>query len=670
MKVTYDWLKMYVDIPVDYKKLSDDMLEKGIPVESVEKIDDDYVYEIEVPPNRPDLLSVIGIAREVAAIYGLTVKIPTAKDIRGEKTNLKIDIKTEDCSFYSGRIIRNIEIKDSPTWMKNFLERCGIRSINNVVDITNFVMMETGNPLHAFDLRYVKGETIIVDSSKEGETFDALDEKTYKLPEGTVLIKDTERVLAMGGIIGGKESEIKDDTKDILIEAAFFNPIRIRKTCRNIGISTDSSYRFERTVDITTVRYASHRCLSLLLEDNPSAIIEEMIVSGKDEKEPVIIDMNYEKVRGRLGLDISDNDINDILKKLGFTIENGRIFVPDYRRDIFIIEDISEEIARYYGYSNIPSNYYQTVSIGKIEDRFRFVGNIKRELSSMGLNEIIVPTFASYREYEKFGYEMANVFKLMNPLSSEMDILRPEVGVSLLHVCDINRRRYNESVAIFEVNSVFTKEKEDAIQVGILFNGRTHNYDLWNYKREKYTFYHIKGVLENLFDYLRANFTLTNAKYFLFEDGWSFGIYSGDVLLGYTGMVSKRVKKNFEIKGDVFIALMDIDTLMSVATLKNEYEKIPHYPHLKRDIAFIVKDTVPAGDMEKKLKEIGGDILYNIYVFDVYKGKPLKDDEKNVAFHLDFNGIEKTLSDDEINDIIRKMINVIESEFDAKLRDE
>ncbi len=668
MKVTYNWLKLYVDIDIDPRKLGNDMLDRGIPVEIMTESDDDFIYEIEIPANRSDWLGVIGIAREVAAIYSLELKIPTVKEIIGKSTDLRIELKTSKCPFYTGRVIRNIEIKESPEWMRKLLENVGIRSINNIVDITNFVMMETGNPLHAFDLAEVSDNTIIVKESKKGEEFAALDEKTYKLPEGTILIADTKRNLAMGGIIGGKESEIKNETKDILLESAYFDPITIRKTGRTIGLSTDSSYRFERDVDITSVEYASLRATNFILE-YAGGECEEIVKEGSNEYRYRTISLDYDKIKKRLGLDIDNKDIDEILTGLQFEIKNNEIMIPSFRKDISIIEDISEEVARFYGYANIPNNFYQTVSYVKKNELFHFITILKKRLTMYGLHEIIVPTFAHSKYYEKYGYNMSNVFSLMNPITSDNDILRPEAGMSLLKVADLNYRKNNESIALFEVNAVFRKDDEDAYQAAILLWGKTYPYKLWNYTPNKYDFYHLKGILEDIMKYLKIEkYNIEPAEYFLFDKNDSFAVKVNDKIIGYLGKTSKKILKDYDIKGNVWILLLEVKDLLEYSNRINIYEKIPAYPHLKRDLAFVVEETVSAGALIDKIKNISGKLLYNIYIFDVYKGEPLPKGKKNIAFHLDFNGIDKTLSDEEINDIIKEIVQVVEREFGALLR--
>ena len=629
---------------------------------------DDEVIDFELTSNRRDLLSILGMAYELGAIYKKDVKDIDLKynsnneDIKDE---FNIDIKTPDCTLFLAKKVKNVVIKESPDFIKKRLIASGIRPINNVVDISNYVMLETGQPLHFYDADKL-GNNLIVRNAIKDEKLVTLDNIERTLNENDIVIANSKESVGLAGVMGGLSTEVTLDTKNIIIEAAIFNSTKVRLTSKKI-LRSEASNRFEKGLDPKRTYMAIERSCHLLQKYASATILSGMLTFDNENKDDKIIDVRFEKINKVLGIEISKEEVISIFKSLKFEVEEEndklKVTVPTRRLDIKIEEDLIEEVGRIYGMDNIPSKLpVLPLQMGKFDSTKRA---IKNKLVDLGLNETLTYSLIPKEEVHKFTNDKFESVLIDSPMSEDRNTLRYSLLYSLKEVYNYNVARNNQDISIFEIGKTFYKENDEykeKLKLAILLSG---NYYL-DIKKTKVDFYILKGIVEELLDYLgfngRYSFNLGNVPAEL-HPGVSAVINIQGNNLGIIGKLHPNV-----VKKDVYVCEIDLENLLKLHPSKMSYKDIPKYPSIVKDMAFIVNKNMDSIEVEKVIKKTGGRLLNNIEVFDLYVGENVGTNEKSIAYKLTFQDLDKTLTDEEIMPLFNKIIEEVELKCNAKLR--
>lgn len=631
---------------------------------------DDEVIDFELTANRGDLLSMLGMAYELGAIYNKKVKDvdinykETGKDIN---QTFNIDIQTNNCSVFLAKKVENVEIKESPAFIKNRLMACGIRPINNVVDISNYVMLELGQPLHFYDADKLNSE-IIVRMAKNGEKLTTLDNIERTLDENDIVISTKEKSIGLAGVMGGLETEVVPQTKNIIIESAIFDGVRVRKTAKKI-LRSEASNRFEKGLDSNRTYMAINRACHLLEKYANGTVIEGMCTYDQSQKEDKKIEITFKNITDVLGTNISNNDILDVFTKLGFSYEaddkKAIVSVPRRRLDISIKEDLIEEVGRIYGVDNIEGKLpVLPVKQGSYDKQTR---EIRNKMVSLGLNETLSMIFTSDKEAKKYTTDDFEVVKLLDPLAEERNALRYSLIPSMVKIYEYNKARENKDVCIFEIGKGFYKKQEEYGENQKIVALMTGKYYLGVGNSANVDFYVIKGVVEELLNFLgyenRYTIEMPDQIPNEFHKGQTANINVNGQIVGIVGKLHPEVTKD-----DVYVMEINLDELLSKRVGKMKYKEISKFPNVKKDVAFVMKKDIPSVEVEKVIKKAGGKLLTNIEIFDVYTGENIGKDEKSVAYSLTFNDSKKTLTEEEITKIFENIIANVEKLNDVFLR--
>ena len=631
---------------------------------------DDEVIDFDLTANRGDLLSILGMAYEVGAIYDKKVKdIDLSHKENKEDLNdsFKLKINTENCSIFLAKKVKNVQIKESPDFIKNRLIASGIRPINNVVDISNYVMLETGQPLHFYDADTLKG-VLEVRMAEEGEKLTTLDgiERTLKTED--IVISDGERSIGLAGVMGGLDTEITDKTKNIIIEAAIFDGVKVRRTSNSI-LRSEASNRFEKGLDSNRTYMAIERSCNLLEKYADAEVVGGMAKYDTTDRSDKVIDITTKNINSILGMNIKEEDILDVFRRLGFKTKVNNdvitVSVPKRRIDISIKEDLIEEVGRIYGVNNIK---------GKLPDIAPKMGSydkvsrqIRNKMVDLGLSETLSYILVPENESKMFTKDDYEKVKLLDPLSEDKNTLRHSLSVALYKIYQYNKARDNKDVCIFEMGKAFQKKADEYSETNKLAALMSGDYYL-GIKKQKVDFYVIKGVAEEILDYLGYNsrYSFVKDKENLPEDmhpGQSALISVNNDIVGLIGKIHPSVESE-----DVYILEIDLDKLLSKKVSKMKYKEISKYPEVKKDIAIVVDDKVTSKDIEVNIKKAGGSLLSSSEVFDIYTGKGIPEGKKSLAYSLTFASQNRTLTDDEINKAVEKIIERLEKELKAELR--
>ena len=668
-------------------KILDPSIKEGTLVSEALGLND-VILEIGITPNRPDALSHIGIARDLSALYNLELKYPESaypKELLGQKSIedfASIEIEdTINCPRYSSKVVNDVKIKESPKWLQENLKKIGLRPINNVVDVTNFVMHEMGQPLHAFDLDRLAGHKIIVKSTKVESNFKTLDSKERKLNPGTLMICDEEKPVAVAGIMGGENSEVSDDTKNILIESAYFYPSSIRKTSKYLGLSTDASYRFERGTDPLNTMQAAERAAVLIAE-----LGEGKIAQGSIDIYPVKINnlevtLRIKRIERILGYVIPDENIIRILEKLGIDVISKndlelKVSVPPFRPDIEREIDIIEEVARIYGYDNIPVIDKISSSLSEKYDEAAFVDELKNTAVALGFFEMVNNPMQSKISASLTGNKIA----LLNPQSQDMLYLRTSLIPGALETVSRNIKHGEKNLLLFEIGDIFNKK--DAAEIDN-FSDFTEKTSLlmvitgkesekgWNAQESTFDFYSLKGFINTFNNKFSLDNVLIDSYYFTGNSSFEyyFKKNAGENLVGSGGKISKEVLKKFDINQDVYCFEYNVQSLFEVLPgKKRSYSELLKFPKVERDFAFIFDKSVTYIEVIDFIKETTSGLVKSVKLFDLFESDTLGTDKKSMAFALEFYDIEKTLKEVEVDKEFNKLINSITKKFNAKLR--
>ncbi len=648
---------------------------------------DDYALEAELTTNRSDGLCHLGIAREIAAIFDLPLKLPDTSVNEAATpvdTLAKVTIKNETaCPRYAARVIQDVKVGPSPLWLQQRLRAVGQRPINNVVDITNFVLMELGHPLHAFDYDQIGGHHIIVRSANKDETFTTLDGNSHTLDVRTLLIADEKGGVAVGGIMGGLHSEVTAQTTQILLESAYFNPQTIRFGAKKIGMRTEASNRFEKGTDPENVLRALNRAARLIADITGGRVAGGVIDNYPKPLAPLKTSLRLNQVSRILGIAIDPEKIYRILTRLGFTIlrdstEIWPIIIPTYRRDVEREIDLIEEIARHYGYANIPDRLNVAAATSVANDAETITALIRQVLTGAGYTEFVTTSFVDESSLKKMPYlgidsTMSALVRIKNPLTAEYNCLRPNLLTTVLPQIRHNIYQKNLNLKVFELSRTFAydsiQKPVETIRLGLFITGMSHSCD-WAISARAANFFDLKGALEDLFTILKlSNVTynpIQNAEY---HPARAAEVFLGAESVGTLGELSTSVKNAFDIPTPAYWAELDVMPILALtASVNKKYKRLPRYPMVTRDLALVVDTVTASQPILDQIFSAAGPYLENAQLFDIFQGGSLPADKKSLAFALTFRSNERTLADSDIDPIIRSILVVLEREFKATLR--
>ena len=643
----------------------------------------DVIFELEITPNRPDCLSHIGIAREIAAYYNRKVKYPMiemTETIESINTMVKVDIEDKDrCKRYMGRVIKNVKVQESPAWLKSRIRAMGLNPINNIVDVTNFVMFEYNQPMHAFDLDKLEGN-ITIRAAKENEKITTLDGVDRVLKNKELVIADDEKAIAIAGVIGGQNTQIDDDTKNVFVEVAYFTPENIRKTSRELGIFTDSACRNERGMDIENLSTVMSRAVSLIAEVAGGDILSEVIDKYVEKPKRAEITLNLEKLNKFIGKNLTYDEVGKILTHLDIELKplgEGTMLLipPSYRADLTRPADIYEEVIRMYGFDNIEAKIpVMSIESGEENINFKMPRIVRGILKELGLNEVInysfIPKFT--KELFNFGDE---VIEIKNPLSEDMAIMRPTLLYSLITNVRDNINRNQTDLKLFEISKTFKNlgaEKDglaiENLKIGIILSGREEK-NLWNQSKADYNFYDLKGYLEFLLERLNVTkYSLTRLKNSNFHPGVSAEIKIGEDVIGVFGELHPNLVSYFGIKREkLFFAELNLTKLLKYIKIKVNYESISKYPEVLRDLAITLDRDILVGDMIKEIKKKVA-LIEKIDIFDVYSGDKIDKDKKSVAMSIVLRDKNRTLTDEDIDKAMNTILELIKDKYNGEIR--
>lgn len=661
----------------------------GIPAKDVLGLND-VVLEFELTANRADCFSVFGLVREIAAITGNKPHFPEIKVNEDDNTKLNdifsVEIADPDlCSRFSTRMLKNVKIGPSPEWMQQRLEGAGIRSINNVVDVTNFVMIELGHPMHAYDYDKITGKKLIARRAIEGEELHTLDDTSRKAKGEMLVIADSEKAAGLAGIMGGFETEITDTTTTVVLESADFYGPCIRRTARACGLSSEASGRFERGVDSETTIKALDRAAQLLQEMGACTVCEGIVDVYPNPKQANYVTFTPEQINNHLGTNIAKDVMLNIITSVGFDVtkdENDEITVkvPSWRNDVTCMADISEEIARLHGFDKIKSTLPNGVSMqGTQSAKQTFIDKVKASLSSQGLYETISFALTNEETFNKLNIPQDSPLRkavpIMNPLSDEYPLVRTTLLSSIFDNLARNLARKNDDVALFEVGSVFfpkalpvTELPDEVVKIAGAITGR-RNAQGWNQTNDMVDFYDAKGIIEELLANLRVTrYTVEAGTHYAMHPGKTALFKKGRDVIATVGEVHPAVLSAYGITKPVYIFELDAKTVMKYMAKDLKYKALPKYPATSRDLAMLVDVDVNAADIEKAMTKAAGQNLTQITLFDVYTGKQVEEGKKSLAFSLTFQSNDKTLTDAEIDPAIEKIVAKLQKDFNANLR--
>ena len=645
----------------------------GMDIKEALMLSDDVV-EFEITPNRPDCLSVIGLARESAASFDKELNIPTPKvngTADGDKIEnyIKVDIESSLCKRYSARVVKNIKIEPSPLWLRMRLRASGVRPINNIVDITNYVMLEYGQPMHAFDYKCLDGSHIIVREAGEGECFKSLDDIDHTLKAGMLVISDEKKAVALAGVMGGANSEITDETKTVVFESANFDGPSVRVTSRALGMRTESSARFEKGIDEEATIPAIERACELVELLGAGDVVDGIIDVYPNKKAVREIKLECDRINSFLGTNISKEEMIRILTSLTFKVENDTVYVPSYRDDVEGMQDVAEEIARIYGYNEIETtNVVASLTQGERTPRQAYDVKVKDTLCAMGLYEINTFSFISPKYYDKICMpkddKRRNSVVISNPLGEDTSVMRTTSMPSMLEVLSKNHNLKNEEAMLYEVATIYlpnedkTKLPEEPKEIAIGMYGSVDFYDL-------------KGVIEGLLDNcgIKGYYVRAEENDPSFHPGRCAKIYANnDTCLGIFGEIHPLVSANYSFTKRVYVGVLDFEAMFDNHIAESKYTPLPKFPALTRDFSFVCDESLEVGTIEGVMKKAGVKLLESVKLFDIYRGAQVGENKKSVSFSVSLRASDRTLNDEEADGAVKKILKALEKELGITLR--
>lgn len=674
MKISLNWLKDYVTPGISVEKLAHRLTMAGLEVEKISSVGDDTIFELEITPNRPDCLNMLGMARETAAILKKPRRIPKVKKRVWPKQKCAIVIDDKKaCSRYIGTLIEGVSIKSSDEKIIKHLMTLGQRPVNNVVDITNFCLMETGQPLHAFDYDKLAGGKIIVRRARKGEKIVTIDDVERELDPSILVIADEKRAVAIAGVMGGKATEVTGATKNILLESAYFDPVLIRRASRKVGLSSDSSYRFERGVDYRTVEGGAARAVDLILESAGGKITKRAdVIVARKKSARTRITISKDTINARIGASLTSVQYKDILKRLDFNVTGSKtgaftIVPPSFREDIKAAEDIVEEVARIVGYDNLPLSFPLIKASTIPPDPTRLARRKMRELFlAQGFDEVI-----TYTMINRKGLEMSNQgdlqgVEIFNPLTQDQEIMRPSMLPSLLSVVLSNANRGQKNIRFFETGKIYTA-KGETDTLGVIMTGLRE--DDWRcVKKEDADYYDLKGAFEQAFDSLgieKKRIRVQSQQEEFLADGQSSAVFVDGKKVGVIGKVGEDVLDKWDIKQkNVLFAEIDMEGVYKQKKPVVRYKPVSEFPAISRDISLAVQANITAHDIEEAIrKTVEGEkqvVLTDLRFIEKYEGDQIAKDQRGLIFSLTYQSCQsRTLRDEEVTEAHEKVCDVL-----------
>jgi phenylalanyl-tRNA synthetase beta chain len=686
MRLPFEWLKELVPVTASAEKVAERLTMIGFEVEGVEQMDGDTVLEVNVTPNRPDCLSIIGLAREISAAFNIPLKMPL-HDIKGDLRNPGFSVEIlnpELCNRYAGRVIKNVIISVSPEWIQKRLEKCGIRSINNVVDITNYVLLEYGHPLHAFDADTIMGRKIRVatpDTVSGGETkIKTLDGIEREIPGDSLLIWDSEDAIAIAGVMGGLETEVNDATKDIFLESAYFEPSSVRRTSKRLNLASESSYRFERGTDIEFLEKALNRA-ALLIHELAGGVFHEIVDAYPVKYKPGSIQVQYKKINRILGTELKKEEMLEIVHRLQIATEDRVDFFvvhpPAFRRDIKRESDLAEEISRLHGYDRIPVRVPRSpLSLNQSDKRIEPIKQIREGMRKSGFTEVINYSFMSRSSLDMIavpeGDRRHNAIAIRNPLRKEESLLRTTLIPFLIENLKFNLDRGIEDIRFFEVSKVFEdigKELPlEELRLGGIFY-REKAPSLW--KEETHGFFITKGALESLFAELKIKeYSFVPSSEPFLNNGQASDIFLSDFSVGFIGVLDPDIIEKLDLKKKIEVVLFELNLNSLISSIPDsiQYSPVPKYPSIERDIAIVVDEAIPAAEITTLFMAFPSELIEEVSIFDYYKGSHIPAGKKSLAFSILYRSKERTLTDQEVEQLHSSIVEHVMKITGGELR--
>ncbi len=660
-------------------------LEAGTDVNTALALDEP-ILDVQIMPNRGDWASMVGVAREVAVFAGTCVRMPEASFRKGEipidnLTSVQID-DPEMCPRYAARVIRGVRVAASPHWMQDRLIKAGLRPINNVVDPTNYVLLELGQPLHVFDYDRLVQNRIVVRRARHGEQIVTLDGEERALFPDVLVIADAVKPVALAGIMGGKDPEVTDSVSNVLIESAYFDPGTIRRGSKRLGLSTEASYRFERGTDPEMVLTAADRAAGLIQEFAGGELARGIIDNYPRHVAPVELVLRPARANALLGTDIPARDMAEMLARLGFSVtvrdEQLAVTVPSFRHDVRREADLIEEVARVHGYDRIPASSPR-VSMGlpRQNDEFSFARRITDTLLGLGMTQVTTLSFSSPEDMKRIGYAGSSdqMVTLINPMSEKQNALRASLIPGIMWTLERNLRYGRSDCAIFEVGRVFAPRNsgeqphEVLMVVGAVMGNVTA--DHWQTPGTKGDFFYLKGLVESLLGELQCqDVRFRKGSHPTLSEKAAAEVCAGDKTCGFIGEVSKKVRERFAIADPVFLFELDLDSLRPFTAVRRLHEPIPKFPPSRRDLAVIVADHLQAEDLTTLIRSAGGELVSDVTIFDLYRGHQVPTDMKSLAFSIKYLASDRTLTDEEVNKLHQKITEALVVKFHARVREQ
>jgi phenylalanyl-tRNA synthetase beta chain len=679
MKVTYNWLKEFVEIKIPPAGLAEKLTMAGLEVKSIEGKDGDFIFEIEITSNRPDWLSVLGVAREVAAVTGR--KLKNTKSHKAVKAAIKnpqrfsiVIEDRKDCPVYTAKIIRNVKVGPSPDWLKKRLELVGCRSVNNVVDITNYVLFELGEPLHAFDMDRLSPGSIIVRRANNNETLLSIDGEKRKLSSDILVIADIEKPVAVAGVMGGKDTEVTESTKNVLLEAAIFDPAVVRRGRQRLGMTSEASYRFERGIDPLIVEISSLRTVELIRELAGGDFVSAE-TSPVSKRAQARISFNQNSIKRHLGIELAQSKVKLILTSLGFEVKSKTkdsilVNVPSWRQDVKAEIDLMEEIARIHGYDKIPTTLPSVFLHGQKEEKKDSMVVIRETLLGLGLTEAVTHSLIDRKELQGFWDNYGALVEISNPLSQEQELLRPTLMPSLCRAVAYNLRQQQPYVNIFEIARTYAKSEnklQEKYKIGIALCGTKTR---WfgteaGHVQDKAGFLHLKGIADALF--LRLGINKTG---YGFVSAYEVGIFVAGQKAGVFKRLSSDILGRLDIKHkEVFVAEINLEeTLLPLIQMDKKFDPflIPKYPGISRDMTLKLAENISFEDITATIYSIKEDLLTEAEFKAYYEAKE-EAGFKRITVSCQYCSPERTLTEEEVTPVHERIVKALLEKFQAKI---
>jgi len=686
MKLSFNWLKEYIDPGVTAEELAEGLTMSGSEVEDIAEHEGDKVMSLEITSNRPDCLNIIGLAREASAVFDKDLKLPDLSGL-GEQpasSDLKAGCRVDDadlCPRYTARVITGVSVKKTGRGISGKLLALGLREVNNVVDVTNYCLMELGQPLHAFDLDRIKGGKVIVRGAKKGEKITTIDDEERALQPGMLVIADAERPIAVAGVMGGKDTEVTASTKNILLESAYFDPVSIRRTARALGLSSDSSYRFERGVDKGMVLPASDRAARLIVSEAGGEICE-LYDEGRAEAAEVEVEFDVQKAGRTLGIELDAGRTAGILSRLGMSARGKggalTVGIPSFREDLKREIDLVEEVARIYGYDKIPPTIPRPVaSVVRKERERRIDEKLRGILAAAGLNEIMTYSLISARAAAVSPDICEGPVELANPLSEEQKVLTTQLLDGMLKAVSWNINRTNKDLNLFELGKVYKRargkkagkketpyQERPALCAGMTGLIRKN----WEEGPRPAGLFDIKGLVEEVLYRFRINAGFEPVKIKGLENSAAVKIDGAGEASGFIGQAGQRLLEEYDIPQPVFLCHMDLTPLMEKSSLAERYHAVPRFPSSSRDVSVLCESAMPAGDIVKVIDATGEDLVNGVELVDIYEGEQIPAGKKSLTYSIEYGLETRTLTDEEIEGVHSRIKQALQKELKVSFR--